>query len=215
MGKHDSDESAGFFLGGVEAVKSGIFWLRDNLKIIGIIALIPIVGAGAYFGVNYYTNHKNSNNETVPVASVLETDDSKKEYVGGYEVLGEVKINGLGIDVKVLNSKIGDTDYTDDALKHGAVLYYGDGINEPGNTTIIAHNNADNFYNLKNLEVDDEFTVVGSNSEEITYTVIEIKNVEPDDLSVLLPMEENSTEITLITCETEGTTRLVVKAISK
>ena len=44
MGKHDSDEGMGFFLGGAENVKNGAFWLKDNLKLIGIIALIPIIG---------------------------------------------------------------------------------------------------------------------------------------------------------------------------
>ena len=43
MGKHDSDESLGFFLGGAENVKDGSLWLVRNLKVILLIALIPAV----------------------------------------------------------------------------------------------------------------------------------------------------------------------------
>jgi LPXTG-site transpeptidase (sortase) family protein len=148
------------------------------------------------------------------VASDVDSNENK-EYVGGYEVLGSIKFSSLGIDVKVLNPIIDETDYTDDALTYGAILYYGNGLNSLGNTTVIAHNDANNFFNLKNAEVDSEFTVTDSNGITSTYTVIEIKNVQPDDLSVLLPMEENSREITLITCDEAGTERLVIKAISK
>lgn len=49
----------------------------------------------------------------------------------------------------------------------------------------------------------------------MNYTVIKKENCEPDDFSKLLPMEENSREITLVTCESEGTQRLVIKAIAK
>ncbi len=43
MGKHDSDESLGFFLGNAENVKDGAIWLLRNLKVIFLIALIPAV----------------------------------------------------------------------------------------------------------------------------------------------------------------------------
>jgi LPXTG-site transpeptidase (sortase) family protein len=213
MGKHDSDEGIGFFLGGVEAVKKGTLWLKGNIKYIFIVALIPIVGFGAYYGYKFIK--KNNSKNTMPVIASNIDGDEEKEYVGGYEVLGSIKFTSLGIDVKVLNPTIDEIDYTDDALTYGAILYYGDGLNKLGNTTVIAHNDANNFFNLKNAEVNSEFTVTDSNGITTTYTVIEIKNIQPDDLSVLLPMEENSREITLITCDEAGTERLAVKAISK
>lgn len=214
MGKHDSDEAQGFFLGGANLVKNIVIGIKNNIKVIGIIALIPIVGVGAYFGVNYYKNNKDNSNKIVPVVAATPNND-EKEYLGGYEVIGNVEIKNLGMDVKILNPELDGTDYTEDALKYGAVLYYGEEINEIGNCTIIAHNDASNFFNLKNIEIDNELTVTNSDGLEVTYTVIEKKSVEPDDVSVVLPMEENSREITLITCDDEATTRLVVKAIAK
>lgn len=218
MGKHDSDEGLGFFLGGAETIKNIAVWIKNNINIICIIILIPLIGFAAYAGAKFLSNRKNNNNEelTYAVASNISSDDKdNKEYVGGYEVVGEIKISYLGIDVKVLNPIIDGANYTEDCLEHGAVLYYGDGLNELGNTSIIGHNKSSVFFSLKNLEIDDEITVIGKNGNSLTYTVIDIKNVEPDDLSILLPMEENSREITLITCDSEGTTRLAIKAIAK
>ena len=215
MGKHDSDEGMGFFLGGAETVKNGIFWIKDNIKIIIIILLIPVIGVGAYFGAKYITNNnKNKQKDTLPVVAP-NINENKKEYIGGYEVLGSIEFSSLGINVKVLNSNIEGTNYINDALEYGAVLYYGEGLNEMGNTTVIAHNDANNFFNLNQAEVDAEFTVTDESGLATTYTIIEKKSVQPDDLSVLLPMEESSREITLITCDEAGTERLAVKAISK
>jgi len=215
MGKHDADEGMGFFLGGAELIKNIVLGIKNNIKIIGIVALIPIIGIGAYQGSKYLSNKKNSNDsQTVPVvASDVEKDT--KQFIGGYEVIGKVKINHLGIDVDVLNPVLEENDYTDDALNYGTVLYYGKKLNEIGNCTIIGHNTASTFLNLKNIEVDDELVIANSNGVEVTYTVTSIESVEPDDVSVVLQSEENAKEITLITCDDDGTTRLVVKAISK
>lgn len=131
------------------------------------------------------------------------------------KLFGRIEFNSIGIDVKVLNPKIEDVSYIDDALKNGAVLYYGEGLNELGNTTVIAHNDANNFLMLKDAEVDSEFVVTDELGTKTTYTVVDIKTTEPDDFTSLLPMEENSKEITLITCDEAGTARLAVKAISK
>ena len=100
-------------------------------------------------------------------------------------------------------------------MKYGAILYYGDGLNELGNTVILGHNSSDSFFGLKELEPDDTFTVTNQKGSSRTYTVIEKTNCEPDDFSKFIQMETVSTEITLITCESEGTQRLVIKAIAK
>lgn len=219
MGKHDSDESMGFFLGGAESIKNGALWLLHNIKILAFIALIPIVGFGAYYGAKYFANKSGGNPTTQKYAVAgkisSEDDTQKKEYLGGYEVIGSIKASYIGLDCKIVNPVISGTTYLDDSLNYGAVLYNGNKVNGDGNIAIIGHNTATVFLGLKNIELDNEIIVTDSKGNEIKYTVIEKKDVEPDDMSVLLPMEENSKEITLITCESEGTTRLVVKAIAK
>ena len=80
---------------------------------------------------------------------------------------------------------------------------------------ILGHNSSDSFFGLKELEIDDSITVIDQKGNSKVYTVIEVSDCEPDDFSKFLPMEKNSREITLITCESEGTQRLVIKAIAK
>ncbi len=212
MGKHDSDETEGFILGGVTAIKNIGLWFVKHIKIFILIVILPIIACGSYF-LTKYIIHKKRDNTVVPVVASQNKED--KEYLGGYEVIGNVKVNSLGIDVKVLNPVLDEVDYTEDALKYGAVKYYGEELNESGNCVILAHDDSQNFFNLKNIEKDDEIIAVNSDGVEVKYTVIEINKVDSADFSGFLPLEENSTELTLITCDDGATTRFVVKAISK
>lgn len=68
MGKHDSDEGLGFFLGGAEAVKGGALWVVQNIKVIIIIALIPAIGFGAYYATKYFANKKKPTEPTYAMA---------------------------------------------------------------------------------------------------------------------------------------------------
>ena len=144
MGKHDSDEEYGFFLGGVELIKNIAIGIIKNLKSILIIALIPIIGFGAYYLTKYLSNNKNKKTEPT-YAVVGNIVSNKKEYLGGYEVLGEIKIPNIGVDVKVLNPELNGEKYIEDSLKNGAIFYYGEGLNELGNTVILGHNSSDSF----------------------------------------------------------------------
>ena len=217
MGKHDSDEGLGFFLGGAEAIKEIALWLVNNLKILLIVALIPAIGFGAYYLTKHFANNKKP--ETTPTyavaGNITSNDKEEKEYIGGYEVLGRIKVPSVGVDVKVLNPVLDGEDYTDDSLQYGAILYYGEGLNELGNTVILGHNSSDSFFGLKELEIDDSITVIDQKGNSKVYTVIEVSDCEPDDFSKFLPMEKNSREITLISCESEGTQRILIKAIAK
>ena len=220
MGKHDASyrgESSSY-LEGANAVKKEGLWIVRNFKIILAVALIPAIGFGAYYLTKYLNNkNSNSNQPAYAVATNITSDDKKevKEYVGGYEVLGQIKVSKLGVDVKVLNPVLNGTSYIDDSLKNGAILYYGEGLNELGNTVILGHNTSSSFLGLKDAKVNDAITVVDQKGTSKNYTIIEITECEPDDFSKFLPMEKNSREITLITCKTEGTKRLVIKAIAK
>lgn len=147
--------------------------------------------------------------------NITSDDKEEKEYIGGYEVLGQIKATNVGVDVKVLNPILDGVNYVDDSLDYGAILYYGEGLNELGNTVILGHNSSDSFFGLKELEIDDSITVVDQKGNSKDYTIIEVTTCEPDDFSKFLPIEENSREITLITCESEGTQRLVIRATAK
>ena len=61
------------------------------------------------------------------------------------------------------------------------------------------------------MQTGDEFQIINPQNQEKTYQIVDITTVEPTNLEVLKP-QENSTQITLITCENFSTQRLIVTA---
>ena len=57
----------------------------------------------------------------------------------------------------------------------------------------------------------DEIIIKDTRNVEYKYKVTSVKNVEPDNLECLI-QDTSKVEITLITCDTGGTSRVVVKA---
>ena len=214
MGKRYSDgevEEKNYYEG-ANTVKDVSLGVKHNIKIIMLLLLIPIIGVGSYFGYKYYMNNYNKNHAIVPVVSNNQEEETKEEYIGGYKVIGNIRIDKINLDEKILNPEIDGVTYIDDALKYSIIKLYGEDINEIGNFCMIAHN-TNEFINLDEVIVGDMITVSDEKGDSMNYTVTEIMHVSPDDLSVLLP-NEYETEITLITCEEGATTRLVVKAVN-
>lgn len=199
----------------VKKIKDAGVGISKNIKIILLILIIPIVAVGSYFGYNFYKQNKQKNNVLVPTVASEDkenTEEKENEYIGGYEVIGNIQIEKINLNTSILNPEIEEIKYVDDALKFGLVKFYGDDINEVGNFCVIGHNTSE-FVNLNQIAIGDEIKLADENGSQMKYIVTEIMRVSPDDLTVLLPNEYEA-EITLITCEEGATTRLVVKAIN-
>ena len=215
MGKRYSDGGVNERINfeSVNTVKEASLGVKHNIKIILLLLLIPVIGLGSYFGYKTSLNHQNRNNNHAIIPAVADTqEETEEEFIGGYKVLGSVKIEKINLDAKILDPDVNGVKCTDDALRYGTVKLYGDKINEIGNFCIIAHD-TNEFVNLDEVIVGDNIKVTDDSGEEMDYTVTEIKHVSPEDLTVLLSNEYEA-EITLITCEEGATTRLVVKAVN-
>ena len=216
MGKRYSDGGINERISfeGVNTVKEASLGIKHNIKIILLLLLIPVIGLGSYFGYKTSLKHQNNNNGNhAVVPAVTDTQEElEEEFVGGYKVLGSVKIEKINLDAKILDPVVNDVKCTDDALRYGVVKIYGDEINEIGNFCMIAHD-TNEFVNLDEVIVGDKIVVADEKGEEMNYTVTEIMHVSPEDLTVLLSNEYEA-EITLITCEEGATTRFVVKAVN-
>lgn len=125
--------------------------------------------------------------------------------VAGYKVLGQVIIKDLNIEQYILNLP------EDEALKNGVVKIYGSSLNSHGNFCIAGHNYEGVFKDLEKLKVDDKITIKDSRNVEYEYKVTNVTTVDPDNLECLL-QNKDKVEITLITCSTGATSRVVVKA---
>lgn len=191
-GKHSSDDGFNF---------ENIPWKKIGIVVV-IILLIAAIGYGIYFGVNTYKNK--AKNEDKQQEEVKQEEKMPKQ-LGGYDILGKIKIENLEIDEYILDST------EDEALEKGVGKLTGNDINGEGNFVIVGHNYEDVFKKLDELEIGNEFYLEDRDEKRTYYKITEIQSVEPTDLAMLLPTEDK-TEVTLVTCQTGATTRLVVKA---
>ncbi len=191
-GKRYSDEGLGF---------DEIPWEKIGIVILVVIVVIGIC-FGVYYGINTYNKNKQEKKEN---ENIIQEDTTMPEKIAGYDILGRVVIDDVNIDKYILNSS------EEKALQNGVCKLYGNDLNSEGNFVIVGHNYEDVFKKIEELEVGDEFYTENRKLEKTNYKITEIIAVEPTDLSILLP-KENKTEITLVTCQTGATTRLVVKA---
>ena len=86
--------------------------------------------------------------------------------------------------------------------------------NEIGNYTVAGHNNKDGtmFGKTKYLEIGDKIILSNLNNETVEYEIFKIYSIDPDDVSCVESVENNTREITLITCTNGHKNRLVTKA---
>ena len=168
--------------------------MKKKLTYIFIVISVIIL---MFLGYIFIPNKENEEQETpktieeqtTEVMTIEEKTETKDENVIGYITIESIKLDKApiadGTENKVINKYVGhfkETSYLD------------------GNVALCSHNRgnyATYFENLKNIKKGDTITYITKN-ETKQYEVIEIKEIEETDLSVLEQTEEN--RITLITC---------------
>ena len=190
-GKHASDSGFDFDL-------SGIPFKQIFLGILAIAILFGIV-FGGFNLVKKITSNKPEKENTEQVVE----ENGLIKTLEGFDVLGKIKVEELNIDTYILDS------IDDKALKVAAGKINGNKLNEEGNFSVIGHNYDNIFAKLLEIEKGKIITVIDPKLNETKYEVKDVYAVEPDDLKPLLDVEDK-TVLTLITCETTASTRLVV-----
>ena len=169
-------------------------------KVFIVIFIIAII----IFIVAFLYNKSKKNDNTSLNESSSNTQAMSSQYEG-YKVLGQLKIDKIGITQYILDS----TD--EDALKKGVCKIYGGSLNNYGNFCIVGHNYEDIFAKLSNLAEGDTISIIDKKMQETEYKITKIYSVEPDNLECLT-QDDSKVEITLITCKDGSTERLVLKA---
>ena len=183
-GKHASDSGFDFDL-------SGIPFKQIFLGILAIAILFGI-GFGGFHLVKKITSNKPEKENTEQVVD----EKGLIKTLEGFDVLGKIKIDELNIDTYILDS------IEDKALKVAAGKINGNKLNEEGNFSVIGHNYDNIFAKLLEIEKGKIITVIYPKLNETKYELKYVYALEPD--------VEDKTVLTLITCETTASTRLVV-----
>lgn len=126
----------------------------------------------------------------------------------GYEIEGIIEIPKINIKYPIINET------NDITMKKSITKFWGKNLNGIGNYTMAGHNNKDGtmFGKVKYLEIGDIIKITDLNCNTVEYEIFKIYTVMPDEVSCVESVENNSKEITLITCTNGHKNRLVTKA---
>ena len=127
----------------------------------------------------------------------------------GYPVIAKLEIPKINLETYVIS------EYSEQALKISVTKFYGGNPNEEGNFCIAGHNyiTKNMFHDLKKLSIGDTFTLVDTNNHEGIYKIYLVETVEPNETQCLSQKTDGRIEVTLITCTTDSSKRIIVKAV--
>ena len=161
------------------------------------------------------TNIKNETQEK----SIMEQENIKQDtkqvetniltQYKGYPVIAKLEIPKINLETYVIS------EYSEQALKISVTKFYGGNPNEEGNFCIAGHNyiTKNMFHDLKKLSIGDTFTLVDTNNHEGIYKIYLVEIVEPNETQCLSQKTDGRIEVTLITCTTDSSKRIIVKAV--
>lgn len=138
-------------------------------------------------------------------------------------VIGTIRIPDINIRYPIMNKQ------TEEAMKIGVVVVFGPGItgeigesgepqlNEVGNSVILGHNyrNGTLFAKIGKLKKGASIFIKDESGREIEYKVYKVSAASPVDSSFYNQDTDGKREITLSTCNKDGSARTIVQAREK
>ena len=206
--------------------------------VIAVVALIALLGLFAYDKYDEYNKQKiaedivatfEQNIEEKLTEERLQKENEKEIAEGGEKtrrrskrtdyttryndciVVGTIRIPSINIKYPIMKEQ------SEEALEIGVAVLYGEGINKVGNTVIIGHNyvNGALFGRLGKLSKGKSIFIKDESGEEIEYTVYKVFPAKENDASFYNRETNGKREITLSTCNKDGSARTIVLAKEK
>jgi len=184
-------------------------------KIILICLIIATIVVGTLVAIKYFNLYKNETEAKQVIANINKelknSDEPIKEInqqIQGHKVVGIIKIPKIELEYPILETT------TKETLNLSITKFWGNQINEIGNVSLAGHNNLNGtmFGKTKRLEVGDIIELTDIQNVTLKYKVFKIYVIDPNDISCILPEQEGTREVTLITCTNGNKNRLIVKA---
>lgn len=208
--------------------------------IITVIALISVIGYLAYYYISNYIALKEAEkaveefeNEVIVVAiedeeiqenvqnevqtvqtpqptpqTTTSNKTSSKVSYKGYSMIGTIQIPKTNVKAPIVDK------VTTQSITSAAAVLYGPGLNQIGNTVIVAHNyrNGTFFSNNKKLVVGDKVYITDITGKKVEYTIYKTYTTGEMDFEYATRNTNGKREISLSTCTTDPTKRLVIWA---
>lgn len=177
-----------------------------------IAASIIVAVLVAIKHVKLYKNEKETKQVIANITQSLENNEEVTnkidESIQGHKVVGIIKIPELNIEYSILENTNKET------LNLSITKFWGNRINEIGNVTLAGHNNLNGtmFGKIKKMQEGDIIELTDIQNVTLKYQVFKVYVIDPNDITCILPEQENVREVTLITCTNGNKNRLIVKA---
>jgi len=144
-----------------------------------------------------------------PESPDADNEDEIKDMLkdlDGYTVIARLDIESLGIHLPVLSVT------SSKALKVSVCYYSGPVPGKDGNLVITGHNyrNGTHFGTLDKIKDGNTVTLTDIQGDTYEYTVYKVELINPDEVEKL-HNTKYPRELTLLTCESHGNRRLVVR----
>ena len=145
---------------------------------------------------------------TTPVQTTNKTSSKNVSTYRGYNMVGTIQIPKTKVKVPIVDK------VTTKSISAAVGILYGSGLNEVGNTVLVAHNyrNGTFFSNNKKLAIGDKIYITDSTGTKIEYTIYKTYTTSDMDFSYATRDTEGKREISLSTCTTDASKRLVIWA---
>lgn len=191
-----------------------------KLKVYKILLTILIISAliVSFFVVKKYVEMNTVENQAKEVLENISIEKQNsnnnepineiKQEIQGNKVVGIIKIPKIELEYPILETTSVET------LKLSITKFWGKQINEIGNVTLAGHNNLSGtmFGKTKKLEIGDIIELTDIQNVTLKYEIFDKFVIDPNDISCILPVEEDTREVTLITCTNGNKNRLILKA---
>ncbi len=151
------------------------------------------------------------NNQTVATTQNKTTTSGTKRSTSsyrGYNMIGTIQIPKTKVKAPVVDK------VTVKSISAAVGILYGPGLNEVGNTVLVAHNyrNGTFFSNNKKLVIGDKIYITDATGRKIEYNVYNTYTTSDMDFSYATRDTNGKREISLSTCTTDASKRLVIWA---
>lgn len=136
------------------------------------------------------------------------TSNSSTVKYKNCNVIGTIQIPKTKVKYPIVDST------SPSAMEVAIVMLYGPGLNQEGNTVIIGHNyrNGGFFGNNKKLENGDKIYITDSTGNKVEYTIYNKYITSDSDFSYATRETNGKREISLSTCTSDSSKRLVIWA---
>lgn len=173
----------------LENKKSNIFnkklYIAQFLVLFVIISSIIISLFWKKYSKNKSKVISNATTKSYLLSFLYETDTNNtiKSEENIISIIGTIQIPKINISYPILSQ------CSDELLKISVCKFYGANLNESGNLCIAGHNydNGEFFSKLFLLDKNDTIDIYDHNFHKTTYTIYNIYEISPKDMSYLSP----------------------------